>query len=213
MDRTITLFNVLTLAIASAALLLSGWNLWLSQFRRGRILLTQPTIFFFGWDDNRGTPTPKVMLRSALFATGSRGQVIENLSVVVRTDDGAFEFPFWGYDDGKGMVRGSGSGIYVGSTGHLAYHHFNPISDDNVFAYTGKTYEIEVHAKPFGRAKGIVLGKYKLDLDDSEAAEALAHCEGGVMWNWSPQERRYYLEYSPRPFEWPALVKKLVGQE
>lgn len=209
MDYTITLFNLLTLTIASAALLLSGLNLWLSQFRRGRVFLTQPTILFFGWDDNGREHSPKVMFRAALFATGARGQVIENLDIVVRTVDGEFEFPFWGYDDGKGMVRGSG--LYVGVGGHVAYHHFNPITDDHVFAYTGSKYQVDVYAKLFRREKSTLLGRYTLDLDDANHAEALAHAEGGVMWSWSPQESRFHHEYSPRPFDWSPIMDKVVG--
>jgi hypothetical protein len=211
MDKTITLFNLLTLGLASAAFFLSCFNLWASQFRRGRVLLTQPTIFFFGWDRNKDIDAPKIMFRSALFSSGSRGRLIENLSATVRTEDGEFEFSFWGYDEGKGMVRGSG--IFVGSNGFVAYHHFNPISDEHAFAYTGKKYEIEIFAKLFNQSRGTLLGKYQLDLNDSAAEIGLAHGEGGVMWNWSPNEKRYCSAYSERPNEWSPAAKKLVGVE
>jgi hypothetical protein len=120
----------------------------------------------------------------------------------VKTADGQFEFPFWGYDDGKGMVRGSG--LFVGSTGHVAYHHFNPLNDEHSFAYSGNDYEIEVWAKVFNQNKNLLLGKYQFHLDDPSLALELAHHESGVLWSWSPEDRGYSPEVSRRPFDWPS---------
>jgi hypothetical protein len=209
MDRNITLVNLLTLGIATAAFLLSALNLWIAQVRRGRILLTQPTIFYFGWDINRGESAPKIMFRSALFSSGGRGRVIENLHVLVRTEDGVSEFPLWGHDEGKGMARGSG--VFVGANGYVAYHHFNPVNDEHVFAYTGSKYEVQVHAKLFNQDRSTLLGSYHLELDDADAIVGLANGDGGVIWNWSPQENRYYSKYSARPFDWPDALKNIVG--
>lgn len=202
MDSSITLLNFLTLAIALAALVLSVWNFWFTQLRRGRVLLTQPTIFFFGWDRQSNRHMPKIMFRSALFSSGNKGQMLESMYVLVKTVDGQFEFPFWGYDDGNGMVRGSG--LFVGPTGHVAYHHFNPLNDEYVFAYSGANYEIEVWAKAFNQKGDVLLGKYQFLLEDSKLAAELAHTESGVLWSWSPQDRRYYPEASKRPFDWPS---------
>lgn len=201
MSNSITLFNFLTLAVALIALALSAWNFWLTQLRRGRVLLTQPTIFFFGWDRQGDHHMPKIMFRSALFSSGNKGRILESMYVLVKTVDGQFEFPFWGYDDGKGMVRGSG--LFVGPTGHVAYHHFNPLNDEHNFAYSGTNYDIEVWAKVFSQNGNILLGKYQFCLEDSNLATELAHGESGVLWSWSPQEQKYYPESWKRPFEWP----------
>jgi hypothetical protein len=202
MDSSITLFNLLTLAVALAAFVLSALSLWLAQLRRGRVFLTQPTIFFFGWDRQGSLHVPKIMFRSALFSSGNKGRILESMYVLVKTVDGQFEFPFWGYDDGKGMVRGSG--LFVGPSGHVAYHHFNPLNDEHIFAYSGISYEVEVWAKVFNQNGNILLGKYQFCLEDSKLAVELAHSESGVLWSWSPQDRRYYPEAWRRPFDWPS---------
>ncbi|MFY9699402.1 MAG: hypothetical protein WAK34_13970 [Rhodoplanes sp.] len=116
-------------------------TLWLTHFRRGKLLLSQPTIFFFGWDVGERT-TAKIMFRSVLFCTSKRGLVLENLYLKVRNRSDNFTFSFWGYDDGKGMVRGSG--VFVSETGIAAYHHFNPGLDDEDFEFISGEYHVEV---------------------------------------------------------------------
>ena len=147
---------------------------------------------------------PKIMFRSALFSSGNKGRILESMYVVVTTIDGRFEFPFWGYDDGKGMVRGSG--LFIGPTGHVAYHHFNPLNDEHVFAYSGTNYEIEVWTKLFSQNGNILLGTHQFSLEDPEIATELAHGESGILWSWSPQDRKYYPEVWKRPFEWPSQL-------
>ena len=188
----------MTFGVALAALALSAWNFWVSQVRRGNAYLSRPTIFFFGWDRQK-EDIPKIMFRSALFTSGNRGRIVESIHVFVKTIDGRFAFPFWGYDDGKGMVRGSG--LYVGTTGHIAYHHFNPIHDDDRFSYSGESYEIEVWAKLFAKSDDVLLGRYEFHLNDKAMALSLAEHQIGILWNWSPSERKYYPEASQRPFE------------
>jgi len=187
----------LTPAIAVLALLLSAGHIWVSQFWRGRVFLTQPMIFYFGWDDRQEESVPKIMLRAALFSEGVRGQVVEALSILVKNADGEFEFALWGYDEGHGLMRGSG--IFIGSAGHIAYHHFNPVDAEHTFAYSGTDYEVKVLAKLFGRRSPTVLGRYQLSLDQEIEGIPLAHGEVGVIWNWSMQEDCYYREVSRRP--------------
>ena len=196
MDKTITLFNLMTFVVAILALLVAGWNMWLSQIRRGHIYLSQPTIFFFGWD-GIGDYTPKIMFRSALFSSGNRGRILESLHLVVKSTGTVSEFPFWGYDDGKGMVKGSG--LFVGSTGHIAYHHFTPGSDDDAFSFSDRKYEIEVWAKLFGKLANVKLGHYNFEIPEQSSVLSLSEKEIGIMWNWSPAQRKYSPEISYRP--------------
>jgi hypothetical protein len=197
MDRLLALFDALTkdtmaISIAIAALIVSIGNLWLSQLWKGQVFLTQPTIFFFGWDNREGGVSPKIMFRTALFSSGNKGRVLESMHLNVKTEDGQFEFPVWGYQADTAMVKGSG--LFVGTGGISVNHHFNPLNDEDAFAYTGKSYEIEIWAKVFNVKKDKLLGIYKLGLEDPNLQSKLAHFESGVLWNWSPSTRAYYAE-------------------
>lgn len=57
--------------------------------------MTKPTIVFFGYD-TVPKPTPKVFLRTLLYSTATRGQVIEGMRVIVRYEGGERVFSFWG---------------------------------------------------------------------------------------------------------------------
>lgn len=199
-----TVISLVSIAIALAALAVSALNFWLTQLRRGQVRLSQPTIFFFGWDKHDEEDVPKIMFRSALFSTGNRGHFVENLYIVVKNGAGDFTFPYWGYDDGKGMVKGSG--LFIGTTGHIAYHHFNPVHVQDDFFYEAGKYQVEVWAQIFGFHRATMLGKYELSLDEGQFAVKLSHHESGVMWNWSPSDRIYYAELRDRRYrELPRL--------
>lgn len=201
-----TVVNAITIVIASAALLLSAWNFWFTQMRRGRVLLSQPTIFFFGWDKAEDD-TPKIMFRSALFSTGSRGNIVESIYLIVNNGLGRFVFPFWGYDDGNGMVRGSG--LFVGVSGHIANHHFNPLEDADGFSYVLGHYSIEIWLKIYNAKADAMVGRYTLSIDGEDAAVDLAHHEGGIMWNWTPTQRRYHASAMRRRFDVALGTKDL----
>ena len=190
-----SLLSIVSITIALVALVLSVLNLWVSQFRKGKLLLSQPTIIFFGWDDV-GKAAPKIMIRSALFSTGNRGHVVENLHVKLHNKQGEWDFPYWGYDDGKGMVKGSG--LFIGVSGQSAYHHFNPIHEYDDFFYEIGANKIEVWAQNYGDLRQKLLGTYQVDLNDKDMHSALAHHEAGVTWDWSPTDGVYY----------PSVVRK-----
>lgn len=191
-----SLVGGITLAIAGAALFLSVWNFWLSELRRGKLLLSRPTIFFFGWDNHNGEDYPKIMFRTALFSTANKGQILEGLHLKVMLGNSKWFFPFWGYDDGSGMVRGSG--IFVGREGHVAYHHFNPIAELDDFSFEPGTYQIEILANTHGSNQDFVLGSYSFDLRGGEETTNLTRHEGGILWSWSPTDKVYVPEGSTR---------------
>lgn len=183
------LLSAISIVISLVALGIAATTLWLTHFQRGELLLSQPTIFFFGWDIGDRT-VAKITFRSVLFCTSERGLVLENLYLRVVNQSGSFVFSFWGYDDGKGMVRGSG--VYVGETGIAAYHHFTPGVDDNDFEFVVGEYSVEVWAKIFNSKDAVLLGSYSFEVeDDKQIAEALSHSQRGVIWDWMPDNRRY----------------------
>src|SRR5579864_3036035 len=96
------------LAIAALALALSATTAWLTFFRRGAIKMTQPTVIFFGPDTprrRRDNPSPKVYLRTLLFATSKRGRVIENMYVALSRHETLQNFNIWVYGEKGNLVR------------------------------------------------------------------------------------------------------------
>jgi hypothetical protein len=69
--------------ISGLALLVSVSTAWLT-FRRGKLRMTQPALVGLLYDHPDDDPKSKIFFRSLLYATGRRGQVIENMFVKVR---------------------------------------------------------------------------------------------------------------------------------
>ena len=106
-------------AISLLALAVSVTTAWLTLFRRGTIRMTQPTVVFFGPDGPAGSP--KVFLRTLLYSTAKRGQIVENMFVKLRRRQSLQTFNIWVYCDGP-LARGSG--LFVGDSGITCNHHF-----------------------------------------------------------------------------------------
>ncbi|XZG71265.1 hypothetical protein ACTSKR_05200 [Chitinibacteraceae bacterium HSL-7] len=70
----------LSFLVSCLALAVSGITAWLTFFRKGRLLMTQPTTVFFGPDGSQfeGNKS-KVYLRTLLYSTAKRGYVLESL--------------------------------------------------------------------------------------------------------------------------------------
>ena len=67
------MIDTISIIIATIALTISAITAWLTLFRRGRVRMTQPTVIFFGPDSPN---SPKVFLRTLLYSTSKRGQII-----------------------------------------------------------------------------------------------------------------------------------------
>lgn len=191
-DITITVLGVL---ISILALGVSGLTLWLSHLRQGQILMTKPTIFFFGWDDLR----PKIFLRTLLFSTSTSGRILENMYLLVRSPRGESVFSFWGHTKADSNSLDRGSGLFVGKNGFLANHHFNPDpSADLKEPYPVGEYEVEVIARQFGETTDRKLGRYVLQLNQ-EMATSLKEKKNGVLWTLNPRDQTYFAEFSHAP--------------
>ena len=70
----------ISIYISVLSLCISLTTAWLTLFRRGRLLMTRPNIVFFGFDDVPKT-TAKIFLRTLLYSTAVRGQVVEGMFV------------------------------------------------------------------------------------------------------------------------------------
>ena len=114
--------SVLRDAATVLALLVSGYALWVTQFNRGRLKMTQPTLVCL----RRELPgsIPKIFLRALLFTTGTKGRVIESMFLRVHQPSGTYTFDFWGHTESGKLTLGSG--LFVGPNGVVCDHHFNP---------------------------------------------------------------------------------------
>jgi len=129
----------LALLLSAGSLLLSVYTLWLTQFQRGRIRMTRPTLVFMARE--KGDGRWKIFLRTHLFSTSSKGRVIESMYVRLHNPAGSFLFDFWGY--GETNQLSLGSGLFVGPTGITYNHHFVLRRSPTEFLFlNGITYRI-----------------------------------------------------------------------
>ncbi|MGO4706525.1 hypothetical protein AB4072_12220 [Microvirga sp. 2MCAF38] len=163
-----------SIPISLVSLTVSLGTFWLAFVDRGRLRMTKPTIVFFGFD-TVPKPTPKVFLRTLLYSTATRGQIIEGMYATVRHCGRERVFRFWGY--GENNKLSPGSGLQISRTGLAANHHFVLSVHEDAYVFEPGAYEIGVNSDVVGRRKPMKLGTIKLVLSDEHAA-ALARQEG-----------------------------------
>jgi len=180
--------DAIAILISAASLLLSAYAIFVAQFNRGRLKMTQPTLLCM----KREFPgaRPKLFLRTCLFTTGTKGRVIENMFLKVRQSNGVYRFDFWGHTENHKLTLGSG--LFVGSTGVASDHHFNPRenSDDN-FLFVDGEYFIEVFATIVGRKRSEKLMDLTFSIDGQQAAELIQIPTRELYLLWNADTRRY----------------------
>lgn len=183
--------------VSVVALIISLFTAWFTIFRRGTVRSTQPSLIAFCYDSvGMKHPQAKIFLRTLLFSTGKRGNVIESLFIRIREGSRREEFSFWGYGD-KDLVSGSG-GIFVPETGVATYHRFNPVDSDSLFLFSKGTYSLELVAKIIGRKQLTSLWTTTLEMPPvfSDPATEL---NKKVFFNWSPEQSRWLIQSDERP--------------
>lgn len=165
MDYVSIPLSVISLAISLA-------TFWLAVLHRGRLAMTKPTIVFFGYDTVPKS-TPKVFLRTLLYSTSSRGQVVEGMYAIVRHNDGERVFSFWGY--GETEKLSPGSGLHVSRTGLAVNHHFVLSVHEDAYQFEPGDYEIDVIADVVGRRKPIKLSTIGVVLNADNVAALVQH--------------------------------------
>lgn len=173
--------SVLSIAISAAALAIAALTAWYTVLRRGRLQATWPSMVYLGPDGRSGGP-PKVVLRFLLFTGGARGQAVEHMHVRLVVRDRAQSFSVWVYDDGDGLVRGSG--LHIPATGIPAYHHFLLSKGETHFQFSAGLVTVEVYAKPVGAPPVRLLRVGPLSVS-SEQAEAMTSGRAGLFFDWS----------------------------
>lgn len=166
--------DYISIPIAVLSLAISLGTFWFAFVHRGRLKMTKPTIVFFGFD---AVPklTPKVFLRTLLYSTASRGQVIEGMYAKVRRGGEERVFSFWGY--GETEKLSPGSGLHVSRTGLAANHHFVLSVHEDAYRFEPGSYEIDVIADVVGSQKPMKLATIGLSVS-KELAAALERHEG-----------------------------------
>ena len=152
----------ISIPISIVSLAVSVGTFWLAFVDRGRLQMTKPTIVFFGYD-MVPRAIPKVFLRTLLYSTAIRGQVVEGMFAKVRHGGSEQVFSFWGYGETEKLT--AGSGLHVSKTGFAANHHFVLSVHETEYRFEPGDYDIEVFANVVGRKAAVHLSMIRLTLN------------------------------------------------
>lgn len=153
--------------------------------------MTQPTVIFFGPDGGPREGEPrrlKVFLRTLLFSTSRRGQMIESMHVSLQRSESRQNFSIWVYGDER-LARGSG--LFVGVDGLACNHHFLLPEDGADFRLLAGEYVLRVFAKRISDAEPRKLAELRLRLTDSHA-KLLEDVAAGIYFDWGPDQQAYH---------------------
>jgi hypothetical protein len=184
------MIDPISASLSVLALTISATTAWLTLFRRGTVRMTQPTVVFFGPDIPRvtnGEASPKVFLRTLLFATARRGRVIESMYVSLSRNETTQNFNVWVYGDEK-LLRGSG--LFIGETGIAANHHFLAPKDGHSFCFAEGVYRMSVYAHLLGDRTRTLLFAHSFEISRDIAA-LLRESDAGVYFDWGPDSSSY----------------------
>jgi len=192
---------MISVTIAVVSLIISLTTAWLTFFRRGTARMTQPTVIFFGHDGLGGVQ--KVFLRTLLYSTSKRGQMIENLFVKLHRGESVQTFNIWVYGENS-LVRGSG--LYIGEDGIAHNHHFLLPKDGSNYDFLPGDYTIEVYAAFVNRKKTALLFKTRVTLTPQQGAK-LKEGDAGVYFDWGPDSKTYHshVDIYPMP-DWSKHI-------
>lgn len=198
---------VLSLVFSCLALLVSGVTAWLSFFRKGKLLMSQPTVIFFGPDGSRfDSGKNKVYLRTLLYSSAKRGQVVESIHVSVQRHESKQNFNIWVYGE-KGELK-RGSGLYVPQEGVTFDHHFMLPADGANFTFLAGPYKLKVFAKIVGNSTPVILSEINLVVSEPQA-EKLSLPNSGLYFDWGPDQQAYQAHIDVKP-EKEADLDKLL---
>lgn len=207
--------STLSVVISCFALLISAITSWLTFFRRGTIKMTQPTTVFFGPDGKEGYP--KVFLRTLLYSTSQRGQIVESVFVRLRRRESVQAFNVWIYGERGELVRGSG--LFVGQEGVACNHHFLFPPDGTNYEFLAGDYEVEVYVKLVNSSKSKLLWQLRVSLTEQQAREMKGE-KAGVYFDWGSDSRTYHSHIDRRPGDekfdpefFEAMAKTLRGEK
>lgn len=180
----------LSLAISILALMVSGITVWLTFFRKGKLLMTQPTVIFFGPDGSRyDEGRNKIYLRALLYSSAKRGQVIEGMHISLSRNETKQNFNIWIYGEKGNLKRGSG--LFIPQEGVTFDHHFLLPADETNFQFKAGLYKLVVFATLVGSQKPIELALINLQVTESQASQ-LSPPNAGLYFDWGPDQHSYH---------------------
>ncbi|MFN0155893.1 MAG: hypothetical protein ACKVUT_16095 [Gaiella sp.] len=174
--------------ISSLALLVSAGTAYLTFLRRGRLRATLPTVVYFGPDGPKEAGLSKVYLRTLLYSTSRRGQVVESMHVSVSRGETRQNFSIWVLGDER-LSRGSG--LFVGEQGIATNHHFLLPADGTAFPFSAGHYDLRLFAKRVGDRRSRELLCLHLTVTDAHAG-ALLREDCGLYFDWGPDQEAYH---------------------
>ncbi|WP_394754656.1 hypothetical protein [Crenothrix sp.] len=180
---------IISLVFSCLALLVSIVTAWLTLFRKGKLVITQPAVVFFGPDGSRfDSKKNKVYLRALLYSTAKRGQVLESLHISLQRNESKQNFNIWVYGNKGDLKRGSG--LYIPQEGVSYDHHFLLPEDGTNFAFLSGSYKLIVFAKLVGRSTFHEMASIHLAISDAQAAK-LSEPNTGIYFDWGPDQQSY----------------------
>jgi hypothetical protein len=180
----------LSLSISCLAFVVSALTAWLTFFRRGKLRMTQPTVVYFGPDGGgEKEARNKVYLRTLLYSTSRRGQMVESMHVNLQRAETRQNFSVWVYGEER-LVRGSG--LFVGHEGVAFNHHFLLPRDGADFKFVAGEYALRVNAKRVGDRRSRELAAVRLVVSDSHALELQQKEEAGIYFDWGADLQAYH---------------------
>ena len=181
----------ISIGISLLALSVSGATAWFTLFKKGKLLMTQPTSVFFGPDGGFFESTSnKVYLRTLLYSSSRKGQVIESMHVSVERGETKQNFSIWVHGCQKGDLF-RGSGLFVTHEGVTLNHHFLLPPDGSDFKFIAGNYTLKVFAKLVNDTKPTELFSILLLVTESQAEE-LKKKQAGLFYDWGPDQGNYY---------------------
>ncbi len=189
-----------SIVLSTLALAVSMVTAWLTLFRRGTLHMTQPAVIFFGPNING---VSQIYLRTLLYSTGRRGQLVENMFVKVRHGESVQNLNIREYGEVGRLVRGSG--LFVPQEGVAFDHHFL-LPPGATFEFLAGEYQLETCASLVGKTTSLVLNKVALTVDSQQAGSIKAG--QGLFFEWGPDSRKYHPHVGKRPE--PSMPPRLV---
>ncbi len=180
----------ISIGISLLALSVSGVTAWLTLFRRGKLLMTQPTSIFFGPDGGFFESTRnKVYLRTLLYSSSRKGQVLESMHISLERGETKQNFSIWVHGQKNDLARGSG--LFVTHEGVTLNHHFLLPPDGSDFKFLVGDYKLRVFAKLVNSSEPIQLFTIPLVVSQLQAEE-LKQKQAGLFFDWGPDQGNYY---------------------
>jgi hypothetical protein len=200
------IISIVSIVVAALALSVSALTAWLTLLRKGQILMTQPTVIYFGPDRNSKAPD-KIFFRTLLCVTGKRGHIVENMFVRLRRGETTQNFNIWVYGDSE-LRRGSG--LFIPETGLATNHHFLLPPDGTSFQFMPGYYDLEVFATEVGYEADLLFSVVGLEIT-ADLYKSFNQPGHGLYFDWGPDAGRYFAHVSPPPrTEIPAFLREML---